>query len=104
MTNVGLAAARSDRSVMFANDAIDQPREGENVAGPEQPKRVRVLRPFMVAHEGTKYFPDTIAEVPESLADNWIKNQWAESEAPVEKTIDPVPAKRGRRRSETPAL
>ena len=40
------------------------------------PKRVRVLPPFLVAHEGTAYWPKAVVEVPEAVAAHWILNGW----------------------------
>jgi hypothetical protein len=50
---------------------------------PEPLKRVRVLEPFGVAHDGTAYFPGDIPEIPASIADSWLRSRWvieAESE------------------------
>jgi hypothetical protein len=95
-----------DKGLMFFND-VAEPREGEPepVRKPEPLKRVRVLPPFMVAHEGTQYFPNSVAEVPESVADNWLLNQWVVSDetaavpADLQELIEPEqPRKRGTRR------
>jgi hypothetical protein len=45
---------------------------------PESSKRVKVLRPFRVVHDGIPYGPDAIAEVPESVAAQWILNRWVD--------------------------
>ena len=37
---------------------------------------VRVLAPFSVSHDGTAYLPDAVAEVPASVAENWLTNGW----------------------------
>lgn len=66
-------------------------------AEPEPLKRVRVLPPYGVSHQGARFFPDSIAEVPESVADKWIKSHWVVSETP-EVVSDEKPArKRGNR-------
>ena len=45
---------------------------------PEATQQVRVLPPFMVCHEGVRFLPDTVAEVPESVAQLWIRDRWVE--------------------------
>ena len=75
----------------------------EEVTAPEPLTRVRVLPPYLVSHEGARFFPDSVAEVPESVADKWISSQWVTPEdsgvQPVEAVIDVVSQarKRGRR-------
>jgi hypothetical protein len=41
--------------------------------------RIKVLPPYGVAHDGTAYFPGHTPEVPQSVADAWIRNNWVES-------------------------
>ncbi len=82
---------------------IGTSEESELVAEPEPLKQVRVIPPYLVSHEGARFFPDSIAEVPESVADKWIRSQWVTPEdsgvQPVEAVIDVVSQtrKRGRR-------
>lgn len=45
---------------------------------PEPNVSVRVLPPFSVAYDGVPYWGGATVEVPKSLADKWIRNQWAE--------------------------
>ncbi len=50
---------------------------------PEPTKRVTVVFPYSVSHDGHRYGPNEVAEVPESVADEWIRSRWAVSvEAP----------------------
>jgi hypothetical protein len=71
----------------------------EPAAEPEPLKQVRVIPPYLVSHEGARFFPDSVAEVPESVADKWIRSQWVKDESPAEAVIDAVSKarKRGRR-------
>jgi hypothetical protein len=65
--------------VFFDDVASAEPRKRETKpVVPEPLKRVRVLSPFQVVYAGTVYLPDSVAEVPVSLADSWILNQWVE--------------------------
>jgi hypothetical protein len=54
----------------------------EEEVKPEPLKRVRVLPPFGVAHDGVRYFPGDMPEVPASLADRWIRSKFVLSETP----------------------
>jgi hypothetical protein len=76
-----------DKGPLFFNDVVSEPREREPEPArkPEPLLRVTVLAPYMVAHEGARWFPGETAEVPESLADDWILNQWVIPEDPREK-------------------
>ncbi|OBK98029.1 hypothetical protein [Mycobacterium sp. 1165178.9] len=69
----------------------------EAVAKPEPLRRVKVLPPFSVSYEGNRYLPAQVAEVPESLADWWITNQWVVSDEPPQVVHD-EPAAPPRRR------
>jgi hypothetical protein len=66
----------------------------EPAAEPEPLKRVKVLSPFSVCHEGVRYLPAEIAEVPESLADWWILNLWVVSDEPPPAQDEPGPPRR----------
>jgi hypothetical protein len=44
---------------------------------PEPLKRVKVLDPFPVSRDGTAYWPNAVAEVPESVATHWLTQKWA---------------------------
>jgi hypothetical protein len=79
---------------MFFNDVAREHEEESVVVVPEPLKRVRVLPPFMVAHEGTQYFPNGVAVVPASIADDWLLNQWVVSESSEEVEQPPVARKR----------
>lgn len=57
-------------------------RPTEAAPEPERLKRVKVLSPFSVCHQGNRYLPAQLAEVPERLADWWILNQWVVSDEP----------------------
>ena len=39
-------------------------------------KRVRVLHPFQVVHDTVVHRPGEVAEIPESVAAEWIMNRW----------------------------
>jgi hypothetical protein len=54
----------------------ERPEEPEEVKAPEPVKRVRVLHPFLVSHDGTAHWPQAVAEVPESVAADWLLNRW----------------------------
>jgi hypothetical protein len=41
-------------------------------------KRVKVLKPFRVVHDGTAYSGDDIAEVPAEVAAEWLRQGWAD--------------------------
>jgi hypothetical protein len=43
---------------------------------PEPRKRVKVLAPYSVSHDGTAYHPGQTAAVPESIAVRWLANRW----------------------------
>lgn len=74
-------------------------RPTEVAAEPESLKRVKVLSPFSVCHEGNRYLPAQIAEVPESLADWWILNHWVSGEpSPVQDEPATPPRRRGSRK------
>ena len=47
---------------------------------PEPLRRVRVRHPFQVVFKGVPYWPDAVAEVPESLAAKWVRDQWVVSD------------------------
>ena len=54
----------------------DEPEEDDEKEVPEPLRRVRVLPPFLVSHDGTSYWPQATPEVPESVAAHWILNGW----------------------------
>jgi len=56
---------------------VDTPDDEERKV-PEPLTIVRVLAPYRVVHDGVAYTGDAIAEVPESLAQEWVLNRWAE--------------------------
>jgi hypothetical protein len=86
-----------DKGPLFLSDVAEsREREKEPVRKPEPLKRVRVLPPFMVAHAGMQYFPGRVAEVPESVADEWVLNKWVVSESPEEVEQPVGPRKRAR--------
>jgi hypothetical protein len=70
---------RNDLQFLEGCEVTERPDEGLEVEVPEPLKRVRVLPPFLVAHDGTQHWPIAIAEVPESIAAHWILNRWAEA-------------------------
>jgi hypothetical protein len=49
------------------------------VTEPRKPalQRVKVIPPYRVVHDCRPYSDNAVAEVPEALADSWIKNGWA---------------------------
>jgi hypothetical protein len=96
----GLLRREENKGPVFFRDVVSgETREREKpVVVPEPLKRVRVLAPFQVAHAGTQYFPGEVAEVPQSLANNWILNQWVVSDEPLLPDVVPAePPRRGRR-------
>lgn len=42
----------------------------------ERRKRVTVLRPYSVSHQGVAYWPGETPVVPASLADKWLRAGW----------------------------
>jgi hypothetical protein len=46
------------------------------VLAPERNTRVKVLKPYSVAYNGTAYWPGSVAEVPASVAEKWLLNKW----------------------------
>lgn len=49
----------------------------EAPAGPSGPPTpVTVLPGFLVSHDGTAYWPGDSAEVPQSLAQQWVRDGW----------------------------
>jgi hypothetical protein len=71
-----------DTNLEFFEDCEtgDRP-EPEPVKAPEPLKRVKVLHPFSVSHEGVSYWPNVIVEVPESIADKWLRSNWVTDDA-----------------------
>jgi hypothetical protein len=71
-----LGAKRSQSSLQFIED------EPEPVTAPrdEPLKQVRVIHPYLVAHNGLAYWPNSVAEVPASVADKWLLNKWVTAE------------------------
>jgi hypothetical protein len=69
---------RPRNSPVFIDDCeIIEPQEPlKDKPKPEPLKKVRVLEPFQVFHDGTAYWPNVVATVPESVADSWIANRW----------------------------
>lgn len=59
---------------------VEEPHEPLLVRTPEPLKKVKVLHPFSVAYQGVPYWGDSQVEVPESLAHDWIRNQWVVAE------------------------
>ncbi|MCB0255745.1 MAG: hypothetical protein KDI55_18675 [Anaerolineae bacterium] len=57
-------------------DDQDSQEDTEELEVPEPFKSVRVLDPFLVSYDGTAYWPDSVVEVPVSLAEAWILNRW----------------------------
>jgi hypothetical protein len=87
-----------DKGPLFISDVAEsREREEEPVKVPEPVKKVRIRQPFMCAYQGTQYFPDEVAEVPESIADYWIVNQWVVPESP-EKVVVEQPVEQPRKR------
>jgi hypothetical protein len=54
----------------------DDDDESEEVSPYRGPVTVKVLDPFLVAHNGTAYYPNAIATVPASVAEAWLKSKW----------------------------
>jgi hypothetical protein len=62
--------------VTTGDDETPYPNALTKKDAPEPLKRVRVLEPFLVSHEGKQYWANDIAEVPLSVASHWIKSRW----------------------------
>lgn len=76
-----LERADNKAGVHFLEDCEVTPHDGaEEVVVPEPVKRVKVLSPYSVAHDGTAYWPNAVAEVPQSIASKWITQKWVVSE------------------------
>jgi hypothetical protein len=58
----------------YTTDLEVEPKANKPAA--EGIKRVKVLSPFQVVHDGTAYWPDSVVTVPGALADSWIANRW----------------------------
>jgi hypothetical protein len=83
---------------IIESDKHGQRPTPEEVVAPEPLKRVKVLPPYQVCHEGIRHFPGEIAEVPESLAEQWIRSQWVVSDDQPEVVESPSPDPQPRRR------
>jgi hypothetical protein len=57
-------------------EVSERPEPQEPEAAPEPLRRVRVLHPFLVSHDGTAHWPHATPEVPESVAAHWLLNRW----------------------------
>jgi len=94
---------RPDAEFFEDLEFIDRPEEKAPEPAPEALKRVRVCGPWLVAHEGIRYLANEVAEVPESVAQNWITQKWLVSEPSDDAA--PKPARRGLRKyRKLPAL
>jgi hypothetical protein len=69
------------------------------VAEPEPSRRVKVLAPFLVAHEGIRWYPDEVAEVPESVALHWRSSGWV---LMLDEGVTSVPVEKAGRRASRP--
>jgi hypothetical protein len=63
-----------DLAIIGTSETAEEP--------PEPLKRVRVVPSYGVHHAGIRYLPNAVAEVPESLADHWLKSRWVTLEDP----------------------
>jgi len=70
----------TDMDLVFALDEDEERPRGQRpgsaqlaVAGPV---RVRVMPPFQVVHNTVVYRPGDVAEVPGSVAADWIRDGW----------------------------
>lgn len=101
-TRVAREHAETRAGARYFDDlAFLAPREREEAAEPEPLKKVRVLPPFSCSHKGERFLPGMVAEVPASVAAQWLKGRWVFDESPdVEVVSDDAGAqtrKRGRR-------
>jgi hypothetical protein len=48
-------------------------------ANPDKPVKVKVSNIWSVVHEGQRYVQGDTVTVPESLADEWIRNHWVKA-------------------------
>lgn len=70
-------ARRPDLAFTTEQDA--EPRTMPLTVKDAEPlKRVRVLAPFRVVYETRPYTDGDTPEVPEALAQEWVRNRWAE--------------------------
>jgi hypothetical protein len=65
---------------MFDECEVAEQPELEEVKAPEPLKRVKVLDPFSVSHDGTAYWPNAVAEIPASVAKHWLSSNWVVEE------------------------
>jgi hypothetical protein len=65
-----------DFDLVFTGDDEEKPRMGSAVAGAT--RRVRAIAPFQVVYNQVVYRPDDVAEVPESVAADWVRDGWVE--------------------------
>ncbi|MCU1695730.1 MAG: hypothetical protein JWR34_1793 [Mycobacterium sp.] len=67
-----MGVARRMTRLEYLEDLENEPKAAPKV----KPKRVKVLHPFQVVHDGTAYWPNAVLTVPAAFADEWITNQW----------------------------
>jgi hypothetical protein len=71
--------ADTDMDLVFTADDEEKPRGVGSahlaVAG-VSPVRVRVVAPFQVVRDLVVYRPGDVAEVPESVAADWVRDGW----------------------------
>jgi hypothetical protein len=95
----GTAFGKEDKGEFFTDLAFANEPEPKSVVEPEPSRRVKVLAPFLVAHQGVRYYPDEVAEVPESVALHWRASGWV---LLLEEGVKSVPVEKARRRANRP--
>jgi hypothetical protein len=73
MTGKGVSPGRAISDQEMQDREIDRELAGEQ---PEKSVRVTVAAPHQVTHGGKDYGPGEHAEVPASVAQKWIANEW----------------------------
>jgi hypothetical protein len=68
----------TDADLVFRVEDVEENPRGQLAAAvaPLSPVRVRVENPFQVVHNTVVYRPGDVAEVPGSVAADWIRDGW----------------------------
>jgi hypothetical protein len=76
--DVGTYQSNSDTLMCIApaEGILPDDDESEEVSPYREPVTVKVLDPFLVAYNGTAYYPNAVATVPAVVAEAWLKSKW----------------------------
>ena len=66
----------NEASQLFDDCEVRPKAKPDDKPAAEPSKRVTVLNPYSVAYGGTAYWGGSVAEVPESVAAEWLKSRW----------------------------